>query len=279
MKTKQMTMESRQFILFLIALLFLSGLYTLCLHGNMPMQGFDFYEGFDNSSNAIATTSPPATAASIPQNCPNLLIQKGSSIYLYNTRKQEVPGVNPIQFQNLEEYSEFMSWQKSQNISCPVLFLQQTYDPQGQEVYRARPDIMEPQGGINPAQPETRPANYKQNGPQMISDPSGVAAPTTTNNGLNPLYNPYLNPMNTNPTMLSDATIDPPFNTNEYPAYDSSSYYVGRTTPLDQMDQSEATRLPQSTNAMAPNWGGTTFTQMAIDRGDFKGNEVAINVP
>ena len=42
-------------------------------------------------------------------NCPNLLIQKGKKIYLKNTQKAEVPGVNPIIFNNLEEYVEFLS--------------------------------------------------------------------------------------------------------------------------------------------------------------------------
>ena len=75
--------------------------------------------------------------------CPNLLIQKGKKIYLKNTQKAEVPGVNPIVFKNLEEYVEFLDWQKSQNIKCPVLYLKREYDTQDNEVYRIRPDMVE----------------------------------------------------------------------------------------------------------------------------------------
>jgi hypothetical protein len=80
--------------------------------------------------------------------CPDMLIQKGAKIYLYNSQKAEVPGVNPIEFQNLEEYTEFFEWQKSQGINCPVLFLQKVYDPQGKSQYRIRPSPLDNQGGL-----------------------------------------------------------------------------------------------------------------------------------
>lgn len=85
--------------------------------------------------------------------CPNLLVQKDSNYFLYNTNVAEVPGVNPIQFNNLEEYVEFLDWQKSQGIVCPVLYLQNTYDAQGNRVYKVRPSCLEPQGGLPPTTP------------------------------------------------------------------------------------------------------------------------------
>lgn len=83
--------------------------------------------------------------------CPNLLIQKDKEIYLYNTKLTEVPGVNPIKFKNLEDYNEFLDWQKSQGIRCPVLYLQKTYNTQGQSVYKIRPSVNDPQGGLEPS--------------------------------------------------------------------------------------------------------------------------------
>jgi hypothetical protein len=83
--------------------------------------------------------------------CPNLLIQKGPRFYLYNSNLAQVPGVNPIEFDNLEDYVEFIDWQRSQGIRCPVLYLQKTYDAQGESVYKARPSVTEPQGGLPPA--------------------------------------------------------------------------------------------------------------------------------
>ena len=54
--------------------------------------------------------------------CPNILIQKDKFIYLYNSRLAKIPGVNPVRFNNLEDYVEYTKWQQSQNINCPILF-------------------------------------------------------------------------------------------------------------------------------------------------------------
>lgn len=64
----------------------------------------------------------------IPTSCPNVLIKQGERFYLHNTRKAEVPGVNPIVFENLEDYTEFIRWQRMNGIRCPVLSLQETSD-------------------------------------------------------------------------------------------------------------------------------------------------------
>jgi hypothetical protein len=85
--------------------------------------------------------------------CPNLLIQKDSKYYLYNSQIAKVPGVNPIEFNNLEEYVEFLEWQRSAGIRCPVLYVQNSYDAQGERVYKIRPSVTELQGGLPPSAP------------------------------------------------------------------------------------------------------------------------------
>jgi len=85
--------------------------------------------------------------------CPNILIQKDSKFYLYNSKLAQVPGVNTIEFNNLEDYTEFLDWQKSQGIKCPVLYLQKTYDAQGNSVFKVRPSVSELQGGLPPSPP------------------------------------------------------------------------------------------------------------------------------
>jgi len=75
----------------------------------------------------------------VPYNCPNLLIEKDSKFLLYNTSKLEVPGVNPIQFNNLEEYTEFVNWLRASGVKCPVLFAKQTYTTQGDKSYKICP--------------------------------------------------------------------------------------------------------------------------------------------
>ena len=228
---------------FLCIVVFLIGLFFYA-RGSDPK----YSEGLTNNT----STGP---------RCPDLLIQKGSRFYLYNSKLAEVPGVNPIEFDNLEDYTEFLDWQRSQNIRCPVLYLQETYDAQGNKVYKSRPSVSEPQAGLPPS----------------------AAAPTGIASQVPPMMETALEPVGDeaypNPTQLVDATRnDPPYNTNSYPAYDETDYYVGTTTPLDQMNiQQEKAKV--SPDPMDPNWGGSEYTQELVDQGYYKDNEVSIYVP
>ena len=165
---------------YLFIILFLVGLYFYIKSNEL--------EGFTDSSN---------------KQCPNMLIQKDSKIYLYNSRLAKVPGVNPVEFDNLEDYVEFLDWQRSQGLRCPVLFLQMTYDAQGNTVYKVRPSITEPQAGIPPNLPV------------------------------------YPNPT----LLVDATRNDPPYNKNSYPAFDQTSFYQGTTTPLDMMNVEQESLL------------------------------------
>jgi hypothetical protein len=81
--------------------------------------------------------------------CFNLLIKKDSAIYLYNSEKEYVPGINPLQFNNLEEYTEYIEWERAKGLNCPVLFLQHEYDAQNNSKYKLRPSPHNPEGGLN----------------------------------------------------------------------------------------------------------------------------------
>ena len=223
---------------FLFIVLFLIGLFFYAKGNDLK---YTFNEGFtENFSKNVR--------------CPNLLIQKGSRFYLYNSKLANVPGVNPIEFDNLEDYSEFLDWQRSQNIRCPVLYLQETYNAQGNKVYKTRPSVYEPQAGLPPSNESSK----------MIME-SNLGIPDV------PVY--------PNPTLLVDATRnDPPYNENSYPAHDQTDYYIGTTTPLDVMDI-EAEKAKISPDPMNPNWGGADYTQSLVDKGYYKDNEVKIYTP
>ena len=193
--------------------------------------------------------------------CPNLLIQKGSKFYLYNSKLAQVPGVNPIEFDNLEDYTEFLDWQRSQGIRCPVLYLQSTYDAQGKPVYKVRPSVSEPQAGLPPS--TAAPVGIASQVPPIpessLGYPDSLAYP--------------------NPTLLVDATRnDPPYNKGGYPAYDQTDYYVGTTTPLDMMNVKQE-KAVVSPDPMDPNWGGPDYTQSLVDKGYYSQNEVQIYIP
>ena len=194
----------------------------------------------------------------------------------------KVPGVNPVQFANLEEYVQFLDWQRGQGIRCPVLFLQQTFDAQGQVVYKTRPSPTDLQGGLPPTLPYANPSPteiqnmppsvHGQNQQQTLSTFQYQSQPQTF-----PVQPPnsYLNP---NPTLLVDATQDDyPYNTNSYPSFDETSYYVGTDTPLDKLNRVQESQKI-SPNPMDENWGGADFTQKLVDQGYYKDNEVSIAV-
>jgi hypothetical protein len=228
---------------FLFILVFLIGLYFYAKYADPK-----YSEGLTNNS-------------SQPPRCPNLLIQKGSKFFLYNSKVAQVPGVNPIEFDNLEDYTEFLDWQRSQGIRCPVLYLQESYDAQGKRVYKVRPSVSEPQAGLPPS----------------------AAAPIGIASQVQPIAEPSLDPVGDqaypNPTLLVDATRnDHPYNKNSYPAFDQSSYYIGTTTPLDGMNYKQE-KAAVSPDPMDPNWGGSEYTQGLVDKGYYAENKVAIFVP
>ena len=131
----------------------------------------------------------------VPYKCPSLLIQKGAEFYLYNSKLANVPGVNPLRFDNLTDYVEFMEWQRSQGIRCPILYLQESYDAQGNAVYKARSSPTDLQGGL-PDQPI---------GEQPVTK------------------------------LFDAGRNDTSYNQNGYPAFDSQDQYVGLNTPLDKL--------------------------------------------
>ena len=243
---------------YLLILVFFMGLYFY-----MKASDKNFAEGFTNNN---------------IKRCPNLLIQKDNKFYLYNSKVAKVPGVNPVEFDNLEDYTEFLDWQRSQGIRCPVLYLQHTYDAQGNPVYKVRPSVSEPQGGLPPSiasySGDVINENPLMTPPSIASSSGGIINedPLMTDDISQKLLYP-------NPTLLVDATRnDPPYNTNSYPAYDESSYYIGTTTPLDVMNIKQE-ELPKSPDPMDPNWGGAAYTQSLVDAGYYKDDEVQIYIP
>jgi hypothetical protein len=183
--------------------------------------------------------------------CPNILIQKGKDFYLYNSKLEKVPGVNPVHFNSLDDYTEFIEWQRSQGIRCPILYLQQTYDIQGNMAYAIRPSPNNLQGGL-PHEID----NY-------VKD-----------------INKDINIQKTElpETLLTDASRDdPPYNTNYYPSFDPKNQNIGSNTPLDKLYNENPKGI--SPNPMDPNWGGNDYTLKLINSGYYDDNNVQIYVP
>jgi hypothetical protein len=92
--------------------------------------------------------------------------------------------------------TDFIKWQRSQGIRCPILYLQETYDTQGNIKYKLNSD-----------------ANYNDLPPELKGRQT-------------------LPPE----TLLLDASRqDPPYNQDHYAGYDPQNQYIGLNTPLDKM--------------------------------------------
>jgi len=207
--------------LFLI-LAFLAGIYVCLTNGILLNK-----EGFNTEERAEGETS----------HCPDLLIKRNNRLFLYDTTKPIVENVNPIKFGNLDEYIAYLNQQRTRGVNCPVLFLQQENNAQGNDVYRMRPSPFYVEGGLPTI-------------PMEIHD-NTIAVP------------------------IADASrMDPPYNANSYAGFDPAGQYVGIYTDIDEIHNSTK-KGGISDNPMDPNWGGVGVTQRAIEEGKYEGSEVS----
>ena len=157
----------------------------------------------------------------LPQ-CPDLLIQEYGKFYLYNRRLARVPGVNPIVFDNLNGYVEFMKWQRSQGLSCKVLYLQKSINAQGEVDYAGwRREDWQGIDTIN-ASDRKRDKRAERRRTRILMD-----------------------------NVLSDKQIV---------SFDPDDQLIGSKNPIDRKFTRSATKGGLSVNPMDTNWGGPEFT-------------------
>jgi hypothetical protein len=240
----------------IIVIIFLIGLYFVFTYPSIQ-EGFELDKG--------------------SKRCPNILIQKGSVFYLYNSKLTKIPGVNPLQFNSLDEYIEFTDWQRSQGIRCPILYLQESYDAQGNPVLKARPSPTDLNGGLQPLHlgstdvgglhKNLGPAEIVTSNKDMIIDSSKSIADAL---GVQKL--PTAREMAPISKLVDAGRDSPPYNTNSYPSYDPMGLYSGLETPLDQMFNGPD-GVP-SANPMDTTWLGQKYTQEMIDSGKISSTRV-----
>jgi len=131
--------------------------------------------------------------------CPDSLFQKEDNIFLQNTNLANIPGVNPVKFNNLEEYVEYTNWQRSQKMYCPVLSLQHYQKNSSQNYMRPSTDLL-----------------------------AGLSSDTSNSNELETVSK-----------LIDSNRNDPPYNKNSYPGFDQLNQYIGLKTPLDEMQHQD----------------------------------------
>ena len=180
--------------------------------------------------------------------CPNMLVQIDSKYFLYNTNLNKVPGVNPIEFSNLEDYTEFVKWQQSVGLKCPVLYLQNTYDAQGNRVYKIRPDVVQLQGGL----------------------------PPTT------LINNHIQPRQTNTSLINSGGPQEiesrKRDKNDYEIDPSKIKKILEAQKIEFPESLAPLTIPKffnlSDDPMDVNWGGPKHTEKSVASGKYEENEV-----
>ena len=128
----------KTFLIIILLLLFLLGVYfyaiTKFVLNNVPI---------------IPYINPD------PSSCPNVLIQNGNVLLMYNSQNTSIP---PTIFNSLDDYIIYTKKQKEKGINCPILYLQKENDTQGNDVYRVRPSPFALQGGMQPINAGSSPA-------------------------------------------------------------------------------------------------------------------------
>ena len=136
----------------------------------------------------------------ISGDCPNTMIKDGDKILIYNPKHPKVPGVNPIQMGSLEDYEQYVAWQRANKMNCPILHLEKVFDTQGTEKYQVKDNFSinsnNCDGGVNHSIPVVKET------PELGK--------------------------------IIDASLDsPPYNSNQMPGYDPLDQDVGRKNVID----------------------------------------------
>lgn len=195
--------------------------------------------------------------------CPNLLIQFDAKYYLFNTNQPRSLGINPIMFNTMEDYTNFLTWQNKVGIKCPVLYVQKTYDAQGKRVYKMRPSVEDVKGGLPPSTPKY--IWSKLTNTSVINE-------STCDNQTEEIPGPVMDILLQHgsnvedPTMFSQFVDDVVFekNTKEH------NNYPGNLTPCPV-----PTFKSLSDNPMDVNWGGEDHTEKSVKEGKYIGSEVS----
>jgi len=154
---------------------------SLCYLGILALFVFGIY---------FLYTRPPEPF--ISGQCPTTLIKDGNEFLVYNPEYAGVPGVNPIKMGSLEDYKEYVEWQRANKLNCPILHLEKVFDTQGSPMYEIRPDFDQSLniGGMN----HNLPMIHSSMTPQKVMD---------------------------------NALDRPPFNANQYESYDKENQNIG----------------------------------------------------
>ena len=128
------------YILYIfLAAVILAGLYFLVNYGTKSFYKIAVPTQINNTAVSVQKNDIiPPSPDDVP-GCPNVLIRRGNLLLLIDTHSPPQTGKNPVIFKSLDEYKYYVKLQRDAgNKSCPILFLQEESNAQGEDVYRVR---------------------------------------------------------------------------------------------------------------------------------------------
>lgn len=155
-------------ISFIVIILFLIGISVCAISSNKNEQILDKDV---NSKEGLKTIDDKL------KTCGSALLKRGGKLLLFINPNDETE--IPIEFETLDDYISYLDEQKAKGINCPVLYLQQENDVQGNDVYRVRPSPFNQASGMVPIDvtsiKDASRSNYPYNSNQYPSfDPMGL---------------------------------------------------------------------------------------------------------
>ncbi len=217
--------------------------------------------------------------------CPTLLIKRGNKIMLFNKNMPEIQGENPIFFDHLEQYVQYTKKQQElYGEHCPVLFLQEEVNAQGENVYKLRqmkdssvdPLMLGSMEDYFQSKTNVSPKFKPPSGPDAFNKPPPNSAISLSNFGVPIQYMEQTEMSKHQPLVeYEDANRDnSPYNQGYY-GFDPTGQYIGKYTVLDEIHDSTKYQNKDglSNNPMDPNWGGALFTAEKVASGFYDGNK------
>jgi hypothetical protein len=114
--------------------------------------------------------------------CHNLIEERNGKIHVYNSNSEIIPGLNPLEFKNLEEYKKYMDWKKKDGSDCPVLYIKRKYTTQNQLGYQVTQDPSSDKIYTKPPEDET--THHKKNNSNIDYERNITKSDLISDNGL-----------------------------------------------------------------------------------------------
>jgi len=196
--------------------------------------------------------------------CPDMLIQKGTKYLLYNTYNPE-SSTNPLVFDNLAQYAEYIEVENEKGNKCPILFVQQVLGAQGETTYKIKND---------PENPQDIDCKNTINIPIPIPTQSVYDSQKQQPNAYKPPYNRQLYMDNLANSIVQNLTMNEVTNVDKLELTKSILLDVQPpcTKTPDDIKPFEINGL--TADPMQTNWGGPEFSTKLINNGYYAGNEI-----